>query len=530
VSRAHFFRKATDDQGNVVPGTILTVYQPGTLAFLADPLYVNEVGGIELTNPVTIDDGIIDFYLDQPTQVKIGLRAPGGVERFYDNQDVYPDPQTVVQAPDGLQITNSPVAGNFLQATGPRQATWVTAPELQTAALTPVQTLRQQIFSSQSLSDLTLRRRSGPSIAPTFIDVNSDPKPNGFLFTHALDWNTSEEMVLTAPSELFVEGGHVQFLYKTIAPAAGKTPAIIRVTLDDADLWVQTPTLAEEFDVWAIGYLGNIPPGSHTIRFHHLPGSDGSSRTLLGSIEIQYGGMVPAHAHEGGGLLSTMVGPDASANFTGATALGGQSTVAGPFGTAVGASASAQDQGTAVGANSAAADEGVAVGYQARTSPSTVGAVALGRNAAAQATGAVAAGPDSVVSAVYGVAVGKTSRAGQDAVAIGHDATATGLQSVALGAGAAATHGHAVALGPGAQTSAANQLMLGTDADTTVIPGDLRQAGDVVLGSADSVVGFFGEGGGTRPVVTGSRGGNAVLTALISHLATLGLIIDNTTT
>lgn len=530
MSRAHFFRKVTDDQGNVVPGTMATVYETGSLALLQATMYVNETGSVEVANPLTINDGIVEFYLDQPTQVKIGLRSPGGIERFYDNQDVYPDPRTVVQAPDGLQITNGPVAGTFLQATGPRQATWVSAPDLQNAALTPVQILRQQLFSAQVLGDLIIRRASGAAVSPSFTDVSADDKPDGFLFSHALDWITTEAVVLTVPTTLFVESGHVQFLYKTIAPASGKKAATLRVTMDDAALWVQTPVAAEEYDVWRIGYLSNIPPGSHTLRFEHLPGSDPASRVLLGSIEMQYGGMVPPHAHEGAGLLSTAVGPNSSANFVGATALGGHAVVSGSSGTAVGADSASQFQGTAVGANSAAADGGVALGYQARNSPSATRAVALGRNAAAQAAEAVAVGPDALVTAPYGVALGQGARAAQDAVSVGHGATATGDQAVAVGAGASATHARGVALGPGAQTTAVDQLVLGTAEDTTVIPGSLRQTGDVTLGSAGSSLAFFGEAGSTRPVVTGSRGGNAVLGTLIAYLEDLGLIVDETTT
>jgi hypothetical protein len=42
-------------------------------------------------------------------------------------------------------------------------------------------------------------------------------------------------------------------------------------------------------------------------------------------------------------------------------------------------------------------------------------------------------------------------------------------------------------------------------------------------------VGFFGAAPGARPTVTGAKGGNAALASLITALATLGLITDNTT-
>jgi len=45
----------------------------------------------------------------------------------------------------------------------------------------------------------------------------------------------------------------------------------------------------------------------------------------------------------------------------------------------------------------------------------------------------------------------------------------------------------------------------------------------------DGGVGFFGAGGVTRPTITGSRGGNAALASLLTALAQLGLVTDNTT-
>jgi hypothetical protein len=46
---------------------------------------------------------------------------------------------------------------------------------------------------------------------------------------------------------------------------------------------------------------------------------------------------------------------------------------------------------------------------------------------------------------------------------------------------------------------------------------------------SDGAVGFFGAGGVTRPTVTGSRGANAALASLLTALAQLGLVTDNTT-
>ena len=529
MSRAHFSRKVADDQGNVVPGTTVTVYEAGTLTPLTDPLYVNETGSVEQTNPFEVNDGIVDFYVDSPRQIKVGLRAPNGVERFFDNQDVYPDPQTVVEAPFGLQITNIPQAGQFLQAIGSQRATWVNQEELVTAALTPVTNLVTHTFSASTLGPFTLRNANGTAATPSYVDVALETKPPGFTFTKALDWSAAQAQILSTVTLLLTEPGTVQFVYKVIEPAEGATPGVLRASADDGALWVKTATDADEYGVWRIGYLIGVPLGSHRLHFHHTPGTDPAARVLLGSVVISTGGSVPAHAHEGGGLLSTALGAGASANFEGATALGGESVVSGTRGTAVGAHASADQGGTALGAYAAAADYAVAVGYEARTHPLATSAVALGHNASAQAPGAVVVGPSAIGSDDSAVALGKNALAALNAVAVGRDATATGDSSVAIGYGSDASHARSVALGEGATTTADDQVVLGTDTHTTIVPGNLAHHGDAVIGASSSTVGFFGEPGTTQPVVSGSRGGNAVLGALITHLANLGLIDDQTT-
>jgi hypothetical protein len=529
MTRAHYARKATDDQGNVVPGTTVTVYQPGTLAVLDEDLFVNEVGSVTHDNPFVINDGIIDFYLANARQVKIGLRSPNGTERFSDNQDVYPDPQTVVQAPAGLQITNAPLPGQFLQATGPRQATWVTQETLVTSALSPQEVLLDKNFSLQAISPLTLRLADGSPGTPTFVNVSADTKPEGFTFTHALDWNPTQPVTLSLPSLLFTEPGTLLFVYKTLAPATGQAPAILRATMDDGALWSQTAVDLDTYGVWRVGYLPNIPIGSHILHLRHIPGSDPAARVLLGFVIASYGGSVPFHTHESGGLLSTALGTDAAANFSGATALGGRAVAGGEQATAIGAQASAYQSGTAIGSEATAYDRSVSIGRQARTSPVATDAVALGYNANAQAENSIAIGPHAIAALASGVAVGSGAHAVQDAVALGRDAVALGTSSLALGADATSGHTRSVALGAGAVTTADDQVVLGTSEHTTVIPGTLKHSGDAVLGDVDSTIGFFGETGTTKPVVSGSRGGIAALGDLIAHLADLGLIDDQTT-
>src|ERR1700741_3439712 len=63
-----------------------------------------------------------------------------------------------------------------------------------------------------------------------------------------------------------------------------------------------------------------------------------------------------------------------------------------------------------------------------------------------------------------------------------------------------------------------------------------RLSADALYGSvkhtlegAANQVGFYGASPASKPTITGSRGGNAALASLITALATLGLITDNTT-
>ncbi|MGP3737894.1 hypothetical protein ACTWJ9_33465 (plasmid) [Streptomyces sp. GDS52] len=77
--------------------------------------------------------------------------------------------------------------------------------------------------------------------------------------------------------------------------------------------------------------------------------------------------------------------------------------------------------------------------------------------------------------------------------------------------------------GPGARDtnlrrSAANEL---TTDDALIVSLMLRHLG--------STLGFYGAAAVARPTVNGSRGGNAALASLLAGLASLGLIVDDTT-
>lgn len=69
---------------------------------------------------------------------------------------------------------------------------------------------------------------------------------------------------------------------------------------------------------------------------------------------------------------------------------------------------------------------------------------------------------------------------------------------------------------------------IGVDSDINV-QLEAKAGGAARLGATGNKVGFFGGAGVAKPVVSGSRSTTAALTSLISALASLGLITDNTT-
>lgn len=53
--------------------------------------------------------------------------------------------------------------------------------------------------------------------------------------------------------------------------------------------------------------------------------------------------------------------------------------------------------------------------------------------------------------------------------------------------------------------------------------------GGTIIDAATGKIGFFGSTPVVKPTVSGSLGGNAALTSLVTALAALGLIVNSTT-
>lgn len=151
--RAHFYSPIIGLDGKVVPGTEVAVYIAGTGQLLGQPLYVSDIGNdTELANPFTSNTGVIDFYLDTPQRVKIGLRHGTGAQTTIDNVDVLPPSASLVRSEVGsLKINAAAISGQYLRATDVQEAGWadgVTPPHSHPAADIPGLSLALQTLDA----------------------------------------------------------------------------------------------------------------------------------------------------------------------------------------------------------------------------------------------------------------------------------------------------------------------------------------------------------------------------------------------
>jgi trimeric autotransporter adhesin len=86
--RAHFNRALLDLQGNQVPLATIRLLALGTTTAYGQTIYADATGGTTRTNPWATTLGEVDFYLDAPDRVRIGILVGAGPEEFWDNVDV----------------------------------------------------------------------------------------------------------------------------------------------------------------------------------------------------------------------------------------------------------------------------------------------------------------------------------------------------------------------------------------------------------------------------------------------------------
>lgn len=133
MARAHLYQPIVTTAGDLVYPINVRILNAGTGTLLTNPdgtpatIYSGPSGGSAYVNGppsyITFNDGIIDFYLDRPQRVRLGITPSGQNEFFLDDVDVTTD--AILSAPLPLRITNTPTqVGQVLTATSATTAEW----------------------------------------------------------------------------------------------------------------------------------------------------------------------------------------------------------------------------------------------------------------------------------------------------------------------------------------------------------------------------------------------------------------------
>jgi hypothetical protein len=77
-----------DAQVGLLTGASVAIYSPGSTTLIGDTLYTTDSGSTTLSNPFVSVSGIIDFYLNVPQRVDIGITPVGGSENIISAVDV----------------------------------------------------------------------------------------------------------------------------------------------------------------------------------------------------------------------------------------------------------------------------------------------------------------------------------------------------------------------------------------------------------------------------------------------------------
>lgn len=119
--RAHLSRPLQDAAGNLVAGATVRVLNPGTTELIPSTLYVDSSSGLTLTNP-WVTSNSVDFYLENPQRVRIGIVVGTDPEQFVEDVDVTTSNSESTHLGGGAESTqvglNSSAAGASTTAVG----------------------------------------------------------------------------------------------------------------------------------------------------------------------------------------------------------------------------------------------------------------------------------------------------------------------------------------------------------------------------------------------------------------------------
>ena len=130
MARAHLFRPVTDVTGILLYGATVTVRKSGVNEAISQSIYAGPLAGAAvLSNPMTIDGGFIDIWLDTPERVNLLIQS-GTMSPISIWLDAQPPATEVVRSAYPLVITNAPGAAKVLTGTSDTQAAWGAVPTL----------------------------------------------------------------------------------------------------------------------------------------------------------------------------------------------------------------------------------------------------------------------------------------------------------------------------------------------------------------------------------------------------------------
>lgn len=88
--REHYRQAVIDTAGNLVPTFDVRILDADTDALLGESIFVDDTTATEHPNPWQVTTGVIDFYLDQPRRVHIGVTREGEAEVLFSDVHVGP--------------------------------------------------------------------------------------------------------------------------------------------------------------------------------------------------------------------------------------------------------------------------------------------------------------------------------------------------------------------------------------------------------------------------------------------------------
>lgn len=124
MARSHLYKIFQNADGSVLTGATVAVLDPDTSDPISAALYTTDTGSTTLANPFTSDDGKVEFYLDNPQRLRLGITPAGGVE-FFVITDAYARADLVVVSSVPDLSLGTPVVGFVPQINGSGQYEYV---------------------------------------------------------------------------------------------------------------------------------------------------------------------------------------------------------------------------------------------------------------------------------------------------------------------------------------------------------------------------------------------------------------------